>query len=123
MVRGILGPLGACTTPLVLIAVGVVFSARGVFTRLPFFTVLLRMPLGLAIGLALVWLLGLEGLTAAVVMVCAVAPIGFNSVTLAAAAELDTEQAACALSLSIAVAMLSTTGLLLLVAHALNLSV
>jgi len=112
VVSQVLAPLGACTTPLVLMAVGILFSVAGLFGLLPAVTLLLRMPLGFAAGLAVAWLFGLHGLTAAVVAVAGAAPIGFNSVTLVSMAELDTEQAAAALSLSIAVGMLSTTVLL-----------
>lgn len=111
-VNQVLAPLGACTTPLVLMAVGIFFSAAGLFGLLPAVTLLLRMPLGFAAGLAVAWLFGLHGLTAAVVAVAGAAPIGFNSVTLVSMAELDTEQAAAALSISIAVGMVSTTVLL-----------
>jgi predicted permease len=108
----VLSPLGTATIPLVLMAVGISFSAAGLFRRLPIITLLLRMPLGLIVGLLLVWLLGFEGLTASVIVVSAAAPIGFSSVTLVSIAHLDTEQAASALSVSIIVGMISTTLLL-----------
>jgi predicted permease len=110
---GILSPLGGATIPLVLIAVGISFSTAGVFGRLPVTTLLLRMPLGLVIGVLMVWVLGFEGVTAAVIVVSAAAPIGFSTVTLVSIADLDTEQAASALSISVVVGMLSTTLLLI----------
>lgn len=112
IVDEILTPLGRATIPLVLIAVGASFSTAGLFGRLPVITLLLRMPLGLATGVFVTWALGFEGVTAAVIVVSAAAPIGFSSVTLVSNANLDTEQAASALSISIAVGMISTTLLL-----------
>jgi malate permease and related proteins len=113
----ILSPLGRATIPLVLIAIGVSFSAAGLFDRLPVVTLLLRMPLGLLIGALLTWAFGFESLMATVIVVSAAAPIGFSSVTLASIADLDTEQAASALSVSVAVGMISTTALLLVTAR------
>ncbi len=110
--NAVLAPLGAATAPLVLIAVGIMFSVRGLFGRLPVITLLLRMPLGLAAGLLVAWMLGFEGMTAAVIAISAAAPIGFNSVTLASIGGLDVDQATSALSISIAVGMVTTTVLL-----------
>jgi len=111
----ILTPLGATTVPLVLIAIGVSFSTAGFSGPLPVVTILLRMLLGFVVGLLIVWAFGFAGATAAVIVVSAAAPIGFSSVTLASIGELDTEQAAAALSVSVAIGMISTT-LLLMVA-------
>jgi len=111
----ILSPLGAVTIPLVLIAIGISFSTAGFSGRLPVVTILLRMLLGFIVGLLIVWAFGFAGATAAVIVVSAAAPIGFSSVTLASIGELDTEQAAAALSMSVAIGMISTT-LLLMVA-------
>ena len=110
--HNILSPLGSATIPLVLIAVGISFSTVGLAGPLTVVTVLLRMLLGLIAGLLIAWAFGFEGLTAAVVVVLAAAPIGFNSVPMASIGELDTEQAAAALSVSIAIGMVSTTLLL-----------
>jgi len=110
----ILSPLAAATAPLVLIAVGIIFSASHLLGRLSFVTLLLRMPLGFVCGACLAWISGFEGPTAAVIAVSAAAPIGFNSVTLASIGGLDTDQCASALSLSIAVGLVSTAALLLL---------
>jgi predicted permease len=109
----ILSPLGATTIPLVLMAVGISFSTKGLIGALPVVTLLLRMPFGLIVGALVAWVLGFEGLTAAVIVISAAAPIGFSSVTLASIGGLDTEQATSALSLSVAIGMVSTTLLLI----------
>ncbi len=98
---GFLSPLGDMTSPLILIALGVFFSPR--FGRLGLIglTLAVRMLAGLAVGLGLGRLLGLEGSTLAVVALCSAAPVGFNALTFASLSKLDTELAAEILSLSI----------------------
>ncbi len=119
----ILSPLAAVTIPLVLIAVGISFSTAGFSGRLPVVTILLRMLLGFIVGLLIVWAFGFAGATAAVIVISAAAPIGFSSVTLASIGKLDTEQAAAALSMSVAIGMISTTFLLMVAVRWLGLSV
>lgn len=116
-VDAILAPLGRATIPLLLIAVGIMFTLRSAWSTLAGYTVLLRMLLGLAVGVALVAAFGFDGPMAAVVVACAAAPIGITSVTLAAVGGTDTEQAVGALSISIAIGLV-TAPLLLWVAAA-----
>jgi len=110
----ILSPLGSATIPLVLIAVGISFSTAGISGPLTLATIFLRMLLGLIAGLIIVWTFGFAGVTAAVVVVSAAAPIGFNSVPLASIGKLDTKQAAAALSVSVAIGVVTTTLLLVI---------
>ncbi len=117
VVQNVLSPLGSTTIPLVLVAVGISFSLAGITGHLTVATVLLRMLAGLVAGLLIVWIFGFEGMTAAVVAVAAASPIGFNSVPLASIGKLDTQQAAAALSVSVAIGVVTTTLLLLLAAH------
>lgn len=112
LVGTVLSPLGAATIPLTIVALGISFSNVTLRDPLPVRTVLLRMPVGLAAGLFLVWLFGFSGTTATVVLVAAAAPIGFSSVTLASVANLDTAQAVAALSISVAIGLVSTSLLL-----------
>ncbi len=113
VVGSVLSPLGSATIPLILIAVGISFSTVGLFSRLTIATIMLRMLLGFIIGLVMVWGLDLEGVTAAVVIVLAAAPIGFNSVSLASIGRLDAEQATAALSVSVGIGLITTTLLLM----------
>lgn len=108
----VLSPLGAVTIPLTIVALGISFSNVSLRDPLPLRAVLLRMPLGLAAGWFFVWVFGFTGTTATVVLVAAASPIGFSSVTLASVARLDTEKAVAALSISVAIALVSTTLLL-----------
>jgi predicted permease len=107
-----LSPHAAATVPLTIVALGISFSNVTLRDPLVVRTVLLRMPLGFVTGLLLILLFGFTGTTATVVLVAAAAPIGFTSVTLASVAKLDTDSVVAALSLSIAIGLISTTLLL-----------
>jgi predicted permease len=112
VVSAILSPLAAATIPLTIVALGLSFRLSGLRGIVPTTAILLRMPLGLAVGAAIVHLFGIEGDTAIVVLVSAAAPIGFSAVTLASVAKLDAEQLAATTSLSVLLGMFTTTGLL-----------
>jgi malate permease and related proteins len=112
LVSLVLAPLGKVTMPLVLLALGITFSARALRGAMPLYAVLFRMPLGFAAGLAFVWALGLDGLLAAVIVGAAAAPIGFSSVALSSVADLDVEQAVGALSMSVGIGLFSSPLLL-----------
>jgi hypothetical protein len=112
MATQVLSPLAAATIPLTIVALGISFSNVTLRDPLPVRTVFLRMPLGLAAGLFFVWLFAFAGTTATVVLIAAASPIGFTSVTLASVAKLDTEKAVSALSISVAIGLVSTTILL-----------
>lgn len=108
----ILDPLGRCTVPLTLIAVGLSLNLAPLRNTIPVLTVVLRMVVGLVGGVIAVALLGFEADRAVVVAASAAAPVGFNAVTLASVAKLDTEQAAAAVSLSVIIGIPSTLTLL-----------
>lgn len=112
LISNTLSPLGAATVPLTIIALGLSFRATHLLDAVPVKAVLFRMPLGLLLGIAVVHAFGLEGTMATVVVVSAAAPIGFNAVALASVAKLKTEQVAAAVSLSVLVGMITTSGLL-----------
>jgi predicted permease len=64
-------------------------------------TLAIRVLIGMAAGIGLAMLMGLSGTTFTVVALCAAAPVGFNALTFASLAKLDTELAANILSISI----------------------
>ncbi len=113
----VLSPLGSATIPLILIALGISFSISGAREALPIYTIILRMPLGFLAGLFIVWSLNLDGVVATIIVVSAAAPIGFSSVTLASVTDMDTEQAAAALSMSVGIGLFSAPLLLWAMAH------
>jgi predicted permease len=105
LVSRVTEPLGQMTAPLILIALGVVFSMQ--FRQLPLALgiVGVRMVLGLCAGLAVATLFGFEGVTYKAVVLCSAAPIGFNALTYCSLAKLDSELSASAVSISILAGM------------------
>lgn len=94
-------PLGQMTGPLILIALGIFFSLTLANLPLALLTAGIRMGGGFVAGLVLATLLGLEGTTFTVVVLCSAAPIGFNALTYCSLAKLDPDLGASAVSISI----------------------
>ena len=101
-----LSPLAEMTSPLIMISLGIFFSPRMKNLSLVGVTIAIRMLAGLVTGIAIATLLGLSGTTFAVVALCSAAPVGFNALTFASLAELDTRLAADVLSLSILIGVI-----------------
>ena len=88
---------------LVIVALGVLFDARLLGDRRVIVALALRVLLGLALGLLLAWIFDLQGLTRAVLVLGAAAPIGFSAVVFADREGLHREMAASAASISVRV--------------------
>lgn len=86
---------------LVIVALGVLFDARLLRDARVMVTLALRGVLGLLLGLLMVWIFDLEGLTRAVVILGAIAPIGFSAVVFSDREGLHRELAASAASISV----------------------
>jgi predicted permease len=114
--KNILTPLGNLAAPLIMLALGCYFNLNLELAKLPQIVaaIFIRMGLGLLLGIVFSWLFHLEGLTRAVVFVCAAAPVGYNTLTFVALEKLDKEFAASIVSLSILLGMFFTPMLLLL---------
>ncbi len=100
----LVGPLrlvGQSILLLVIVALGVLFDARLLRDRRVMAALALRLPLGLALGLLLAWIFDLQGLTRAVLVLGAAAPIGFSAVVFADREHLHREMAASAASVSV----------------------
>lgn len=97
----VIAPLGQMTAPLILIALGIHFTLKVVNLPLALLAVSIRMGGGLLAGMVLATVLGLEGATWTVVVLCSAAPIGFTALTISSMAKLDTDLSASAVSLSI----------------------
>ncbi|MCB5261877.1 MAG: AEC family transporter [Candidatus Cloacimonetes bacterium] len=97
--------IGTPTTPLVMIALGLYFEPRLKNMGKAFVAIFIRMGLGLGIGYLLSLMLGLQGLTATTVTVCAALPIGFNTLIFADLENMDSEFAATMVSFSIIIAL------------------
>ncbi len=110
----IITPLAQMTGPLILVALGVFFSLKIANLPLALLTAGIRLGGGLVAGLLLATMLGLEGTTYAVIVLCCAAPIGFNALTYSSLAKLDTDLSASAVSISILAGLLYIPVLILL---------
>jgi predicted permease len=97
----VITPLAQMTGPLILIALGIFFSLKLTNLPLAFGIASIRLGVGLLFGILLASMLGLEGTTYAVIVLCCAAPIGFNALTYSSLARLDVDLSASAVSISI----------------------
>lgn len=110
----LLEPFAAASPVLIAVGTGVLFTPSrrllGAAGRLA----VGRVSAGLLVGVALVLVLGLEGVDAGVLLLVAVAPLGFVTVTFAAKQDLDTDLATQALAVSIVASVALSLGIALL---------
>jgi predicted permease len=97
----VITPLAQMSGPLILIALGIFFTLKLANLSLALRVAGIRLGLGLLVGLFLAKVLGLEGTTYAVIVLCSAAPIGFNALTYSSLAKLDVDLSASAVSVSI----------------------
>lgn len=93
--------LGDLTIPLIMITLGVFFNIRIIKPGPVFAGIFIRMVLGFFLGLGFCYLLDLQGLIKAIVLIGASAPVGFNSIIFASMEKLDKEYAASMVSFGI----------------------
>ena len=92
----------------VVVALGLLFEASIRGPRLLFLALVLRFGLGLALGLAFVRIMELDGLDAGIVMFASVAPLGMNSIMFAELERLDVDFAASLVSISLVIAIVAS---------------
>jgi predicted permease len=97
----ILRTVGQAILLLVIVALGVLFDARLLRDGRVLAALGLRIGLGVVLGLLLAWAFDLEGMTRAVLVLGAAAPIGFSAVVFADRERLHRELAASAASISV----------------------
>jgi malate permease and related proteins len=97
----VLGTAGRLILLLVVVALGILFDARMLRSTTVHVALLLRIALGLLLGLLCVKLFGLTGMTRSVVLLGSAAPIGFSAVVLASRENLNRDLAASAASVSV----------------------
>jgi predicted permease len=97
----VLGTVGRGILLLVIVALGVLFDAKLLRDGRVLAAAGLRTVVGLLLGLLLAWVFGLDGLTRAVLLLGAAAPIGFSAVVFADREHLNRELAASAASISV----------------------
>lgn len=93
---------GSATSVLISLGIGILFDPLvGSSVRRAWLIVGTRLVSGLAVGVAIVLLLGLEGIDRTTVLLFGVAPLAFANVTFASLENLDVRLATSALSLSL----------------------
>lgn len=101
VIKHTLQPIGNMTIPLILIALGILTSARLHHLKHVVLVLFIRMGLGLVIGVLLATAFHLQGTAFIVVSLCAGAPVGFNAATYSVLAKLDVDLASSIVSASI----------------------
>ncbi len=92
--------------PVILLGLGLQFSWKIVRPSITLLGLAARFLLGGIIGLSVVWLAGLDGLAAHIVVLAAMAPIGFNAIVFSDMEKLDTRFASSLVGASIVTAIL-----------------
>lgn len=113
----VITPLAQMTGPLILIALGIFFSLKIANLPLALGIAGIRLALGSLAGILIATLLGLEGTTYAVVVLCCAGPIGFNALTYSSLAKLDVELSASAVSISILAGLIYIPALIFLLGN------
>jgi predicted permease len=96
---------GDLTIPLLLISVGVFFEPKLSYFKVSLIAITIRMGLGMLLGLGLVHLFELEGITRYVAILATATPMGYNVLTFSSIENLDKEFAADLVSTSILIAL------------------
>jgi len=114
MIGAALSPLGSATLPLMLIAVGASFTGFSVHSSESVIAVATRMLFGASLGWLGVSLFGFEDATAAIVVVCAAAPVGASAAAISVVSDLNRDIAVNSISMSALIGLFSTSALLYL---------
>lgn len=102
----VLSPLNLLSFPLLAFSTGVFLELKSYDRKVLSFTVLSKMALGLALGIAFAWLFNMQGFAKLAVLACFSSPTGFNSVAFAAKEKLDVEMAASLFFVSAVIGLL-----------------
>ncbi|QQG38914.1 MAG: AEC family transporter [Candidatus Woesearchaeota archaeon] len=93
--------LGAMVIPLIMLSLGIYFTPKLIKLKPLISGLVIRMGLGLVLGLIFVKIFNFDQLTSLVVLISSAAPIGYNTLTFSALENLDKEFAASLVSASI----------------------
>jgi predicted permease len=96
---------GDLTVPLLMLVIGFFFHVKVTNLRALLLVIFIRMGAGLLIGLAIVNILGLEGLLKNIVVLGCATPVGYNTLTFTSLENLDREFAAGLVSISVLAGM------------------
>jgi len=106
--------IGKITFPLIMISLGIIFSLHFTSLKLLIQVLGLRFLGGFTIGYLAVTILGINGETRAIVLICCSAPVAMNTLIFSSLAELDTELAANLVSFGIGLGMIITSVMIFL---------
>ncbi|UCG01722.1 MAG: AEC family transporter [Candidatus Heimdallarchaeota archaeon] len=106
--------LSGLLTPLLILSIGIYFNPtlENIFPVTQ--VILIRMGLGLTLGVVFALLLGLDDLSSKIIIISSAAPVGFNTLTYAALEDLDKEFAANILSIGIPLGIVTISLLLII---------
>ncbi|MFO7896922.1 MAG: AEC family transporter [Candidatus Cloacimonadales bacterium] len=99
--ENILEMIGTPTVFLTMLALGCYFHPRVKNLNKIVLVFSIRILGGLALGLALSWVFGLEGIVRDIVIICSSAPVGYNTLVLSSLENLDKDFAASLVSISL----------------------
>lgn len=97
---------GDLTVPLLMLVIGFFFHMKVTNLRALLLVIFIRMGAGLAAGLAVSSLLGLEGIARDIVVLGCATPVGYNTLTFTSLENLDREFAAGLVSISVLTGMI-----------------
>lgn len=106
IITQLLKNLGNIVSPLIMLALGLYFSPKLLHPKMISLALLTRMGGGMMLGYVLSTLFGLTGIEKAIAIICAGAPIGFNTLTFANMEKLDVKFATSLVSTGIAIGLI-----------------
>ncbi|MBI9031167.1 AEC family transporter [bacterium] len=101
--------IGSPTMPLIIFSLGIYFHPKIANLRMTLGVISLRMILGFILGGIIINILGLKEPISHIVLICASAPVGFNTLIFAELEDLDREFAATIVSFSLILSLLFIT--------------
>jgi hypothetical protein len=112
--QALFGTLGAMTSPLIMLALGIYFCPRLLHIKPAIGVTIIRMGIGLVIGLIITKIFSLDALSEKIVIIAAAAPVGYNTLTFSSIEKLDKEYAASIISFSMLIGIVLTPILFLI---------
>ncbi|MFX1282076.1 MAG: AEC family transporter [Promethearchaeota archaeon] len=106
--------LGGLLTPLLMLSIGIYFNPKLEKILHVLEVIIIRMGLGLLLGIIFSFLFGYDDLTSKIIIISSAAPVGFNTLTFASLEELDKEFAANILSFCIPLGIVTISLLLII---------
>jgi len=101
--------IGNPTMPLIIFSLGIYFNPKLNNLKLVLSVLFFRMVLGFLLGLAIVKFFHLTSIIKHITLICATAPVGFNTLIFSELEELDKEFAATIVSFSLIIAIIFIT--------------